>query len=375
MGLIGRAARLGIRGGVKGTKGAVRLGGGLLGGVGRLGGGLGTLGFGLASWAQLFAEYYPRITHTVTVKAQGGPLASGNAVVHTALAAAFGCIPQTRIGSINLSVYLDHTKNEAEVEFKISSLALIDALAAASKVQLDLLDVERLLDEDLAKAATEIGAAASGGFLSPEAIKKAGEAIGKWANRQFKELGLKDDPNKFVQGGVPGVVRPGGPNDAGQPPAVARNNLEVQGNDADVSRLTRRVFDIYKKVSTTLGQGIIWRIGRHAIKGGKAPEVLSKHPGPGDPPRAGLVGAIGQAADIATGADTYDRLLGRTLLTREPAGNPQMPVGGADPYGGFGFGLDLRTLVAQVLHDPGVRPPTPRTSCGPIPVGTEEFGV
>lgn len=44
------------------------------------------------------------------------------------------------------------------------------------------------------------------------------------------------------------------------------------------------------------------------------------------------------------------------FLTRSDAINPQPP--GSD-------GLDLRSLVAQVLHDPGVRPPMPRTNAGP----------
>lgn len=57
-----------------------------------------------------------------------------------------------------------------------------------------------------------------------------------------------------------------------------------------------------------------------------------------------------------------DQTKDQIFLTRSDAINPQPP--GAD-------GLDLRSLVAQVLHDPGVRPPLPRTDAGP-PVQDED---
>lgn len=49
------------------------------------------------------------------------------------------------------------------------------------------------------------------------------------------------------------------------------------------------------------------------------------------------------------------------LLTRLPAPNPQPPVAiGTDPSSGYS--LDLRSLVAQALYDPGVVPPVPDTN-------------
>ena len=51
----------------------------------------------------------------------------------------------------------------------------------------------------------------------------------------------------------------------------------------------------------------------------------------------------------------FNEMKYKLWLTRLPATNPKPPA-----YDG----TDLRTLVAQVLHDPGVRPPLPKTDKG-----------
>ena len=46
----------------------------------------------------------------------------------------------------------------------------------------------------------------------------------------------------------------------------------------------------------------------------------------------------------------------KPIVTSEDAANPQLPQA---------LGVDFVTLVAQVLHDPAVLPPEPRTDNGP----------
>jgi hypothetical protein len=369
------------------------------GSPGRVSGFLANAGFALSSFDQIFSKYFPRIQQTVHVQAQGGPKAKGNAVVHTALAVAFGCIRQKRLGLVNLNVTVNHTKNSAEVVFSISSLALVEALSQGSRL-LDYLTSREALDDFLKSqdAVAEVGSAATLGVVPPDLIRAAGEAIGeKWreeinaldraltggritgappdkAERDRLQAELDDltrqvaDIQRRKQ--VPGVVRKGGPDDAGVPPDPPKANLQKPEQDQPATRMARAAFGIYKKVSQTLGQGIIWRLGRDEIRGAPAPAVLKKDLGA---EAGGLFGVIGRVGDIATGADTFDKLTGQVILTRNPAPNPQMPAGAADKFGGFGFGTDLRTLVAQVLHDPGVRPPLPHTFAGPPPVPVEEF--
>lgn len=46
----------------------------------------------------------------------------------------------------------------------------------------------------------------------------------------------------------------------------------------------------------------------------------------------------------------------KPILTSDDAANPQLPQA---------MGVDLVTLVAQILHEPAVVPPSPRTDAGP----------
>jgi hypothetical protein len=52
----------------------------------------------------------------------------------------------------------------------------------------------------------------------------------------------------------------------------------------------------------------------------------------------------------------------------KPIPHPQPPSG--LPGNAVGFGIDLRTLVSQVLSDPGFRPPIPVTDIGQHPLRT-----
>lgn len=346
---------------------------------------LSTAGFTIQSWFDIFAQYFPHIKHTVSVKAQGGSRTQANRVVHTALAIAFGCMRQTRIGKIELSVTLDHTNNAVELEFSVGSLALVEALEGLDKI-LGMAGVSTPNEEEdfIEDVAAEVGSFGTMGILSPEAIKAAGRRLGKFLYDQYKKT-TQEEFEKFFGGigaaaadiqnknkdQVPGIDRKGGPDDAGVPPGPP-DNLKKAQNDEPANSMLRRALSIYRHVSEGLGQGVIWKLGRFEIRGGKAPKVLQK-----DKPEAaknqGLGGIVKNAADQITGADTFEKLEGRVILTRAQAKNPQMPTGLADMAGGFGFGTDLRSLVAQVLHDPGVRPPIPLTDRGPVPVRVEEI--
>jgi hypothetical protein len=375
----GGAARSGVAGAVGGT---VMRGFGLFA----------QAGFTIHSWFDIFAQYFPHIKHTVSVKAQGGSKTQANRVVHTALAIAFGCMRQTRIGKIELNLTLDHTSNAVELEFAVSSMAQVEALEALS----NLIGFEEVAsdgeDKDKDKnrppsLAEKLTANAMSlvtlGIVSPETIIENGRDVEEYLQKlkreaqekEAKERGdhlkekLGDVQNKNP-GQVPGIDRKGGPNDAGIPPDPP-DNMNKQEDDEPASWLLRRALAVYRTVSDMLGQGVIWRLGRYEIRGGKAPGVLNKDKPNADKNR-GLVGIIKNATDQVTGANAFSQLEGKVILTRSKAKNPQMPTGLADSAGGLGFGTDLRTLVAQVLHDPGVRPAIPLTDRGPQPVRVEE---
>ena len=68
----------------------------------------------------------------------------------------------------------------------------------------------------------------------------------------------------------------------------------------------------------------------------------------------------------------FGLMVQQPLLTRNPAPNPQPPVPaglGVDPAdAASGYSLDLRSLVAQALYDPGVLPPKPDTNVSLTPI-------
>ncbi len=367
---------------------------GAFGATGRGIGFLSNVGFAVQSWAEIFARYYPSISQTVHVKAQGGPDTSGNEVVHTALATVFGCLRQSRLGSIELTVALSHTENTAEVIFKISSLALVDALNEGAKLA-DLDKIVKKIDEimdggDAAReAAASLGSISSFGTLSDEDIEAAGELVARAyrkakdaivTNKNKEELKKKqaelDELTKAVQAlqeekksRVPGTVRKGGPDDSRIGPPIPGDNTQPgvpSVVDQPSSLLVRKMLGIYKSVSKILGQGVIWNLGRQQILGGIEPDIMKQN-NPGAFQKSG--------EDTFLGLNTFSHLKGKPILTRVHSVNPQMPNSKAGLYGYFGFGTDLRSLVAQVLHDPGVRPPSPQTNLGPMPVLNEEKGV
>lgn len=130
--------------------------------------------------------------------------------------------------------------------------------------------------------------------------------------------------------------------------SVTGNTPTVPGHDFDATGAGLKVVDAVKKIwdriNTDIGPGAVWAMARDEIVGGIAP---------------GLMNTFKEQKP-------FDDMVDKVLLTRVPAANPQPPTA---------TGNDLRTLVAQVLHDPSVRPPLPNTDVGPRTVASEERGV
>lgn len=107
------------------------------------------------------------------------------------------------------------------------------------------------------------------------------------------------------------------------------------------------LLDEIKKINDKLARQFAgagaFHMGREMLNGGKPP-VLCNEQDKGGP---------------------FDDMVYKLWLTRNPAANPLPPSND---------GMDLRTLVAQVLHDPGVRPPRPETDKGPPVVDNEVLG-
>lgn len=369
-----------------------------LGGARRLGG----AGWQLQSWSDLFSRYYPSLSNTVKVEAQGGPRTPLNTVVHMALAAAFGTCRFHKLSHVNLKVGVSHTENAVEVTFTVANVAFIDALEMGLRLigdQIDNFIPELPEPEDLTNAEwwekkfkqiAEFDPIGAGGAAvriaererlrndlmarvralqeQARAALERGDGIEAEIAREALRRVLQEIQDRKQ---MPGVRRKGGPEDALLPP-TSSTNLDGPAPDAAASKVVFFALKAYREASRNLGQEVIYHLGRHEIRGGPAPHILKPfvEKAGGD----ALGALVGGAGLVAAKDGPFTDLNGQLLMTRDPHLNPQMPTG-PHQNGLGGFGTDLRSLVAQVLHDPGVRPPAPQTASGPPPVNTEEFGT
>lgn len=114
----------------------------------------------------------------------------------------------------------------------------------------------------------------------------------------------------------------------------------ILGGDA-----LRLILRAYQNLGRLLGPLGVYDMGDETLYGGRASALL-RAPFQPEPFNSMITDANGKPVP---------------LLTRKPAPNPQPPVAiGTDPASGYS--LDLRSLVAQALHDPGVIPPVPDTN-------------
>lgn len=105
------------------------------------------------------------------------------------------------------------------------------------------------------------------------------------------------------------------------------------------------IFKAYQNLGRLLGPLGVYDMGDDTLYGGRASALL-RAPFQPEPFKSMQTDAQGNPVP---------------LLTRLPAANPQPPVApGTDPSSGYS--LDLRSLVAQALYDPGVVPPVPDTN-------------
>ncbi len=105
------------------------------------------------------------------------------------------------------------------------------------------------------------------------------------------------------------------------------------------------VIGAYQNLGRLLGPLAVYDMGDETLYGGRA-SLLLRAPDQPEPFKSMQTGPDGKPVP---------------LLTRLPAPNPQPPVPpGEDPS--TGYSVDLRSLVAQALYDPGIAPPVPDTN-------------
>jgi len=271
-------------------------------------------------------KWIPGVTTSYQVTAQGGPQTSPKNVLHTALAIAFGLPTERRFASMNISVGIDHRSNTVTVHYAIGSLGVIDLIDAA------LNNISNMTPAEIGRKLIANGSPLLG-FIAPVVERVAG----------------------------------------GQQPGVVMQDLIAQ---------------MHGQMRALTGASQVWKMGAEDIKAGNIPSSLDM----GGPAAFGVQAAVRQATigapilgDMTQRGKNKDNAL---MLTRDPArngvpadrANPQPDIGGdinlnranrggVDLRTGF---ENLRTLVTQVLADPGIRPPLPITHVGPP--GKEEIG-
>lgn len=306
------------------------------------------MGWDLQAWHAMLEKDFPGVTHKTTVRAQGAPQTHLNAVVHLALAAAFGTtLFSPRVLSQSaVSVTVNHTTNTVMVEFGYRSWTTADMLlqayenvvrsipgaaaVAGGSIKISKGDMKGGV-KDVARGSADIGVDAI--LKALEAAAKIAQAPANW----FAGAGTKDAT----------------PEANGSRPPLEGNQVQENKAAQEEARKREAFEEAAKKggfFSRALGTLSVYNMGRHTIRGG-APVGLLDTTAPGDRPLP------------------FREMVGQPILTRDAAANPPPPTGTAAVGP-----LDLRTLVAQVLHDPGVRPPAPRTDAGPPLVENEFLG-
>lgn len=137
-----------------------------------------------------------------------------------------------------------------------------------------------------------------------------------------------------VSPSAPGVAK----RDQAQPPPPGVVNPAGGGNE-----LLEAIQAVNDELAKQFSGGAAFFMGREDILGGKPPLLCN----------------------VQNKGGPFDQMVYQKWLTRQSAPNPLPPASD---------GMDLRTLVAQVLHDPGVRPPQPATDKGPPVVENEVKG-
>lgn len=303
----------------------------------------------IQGWNQLFEKVVPSCQHKITVRAQGSKEAPLDDVVHMALATAFGLIPSSKWASSAISVAASHTRNAVEVNYAYKVMTLPAVVGAGMK------RLQRVIarDSSLRQIAGIVNDAATdplgtGIGAATDPVGTGGGILGPILDISFR---IANNPAKFARGvrsdwGAGGGISDTTPAGNGAAPNVTNNPVEQNGPgtaDPKKKREMNAAEAINAAIFRAIGADAMYRLGKATILGGVPPAHMELDDRP----------------------QPFGRMVDKVILTRKPADNPQPPAA---------LGNDLKTLVAQVLHDPGVRPPLPMTDRGGPTVGIEEFG-
>jgi hypothetical protein len=300
----------------------------------------------IQGWDALFDKYLPRITHTVTVRAVGGKQCPLNTVVHLALATTFGCIRFEPAGfaSSAIKVEVSHTANAVVVQYAYST---ISALQVAQTVDRRLKRIftdpsERRL---VSRAVTLPFGPAQSRAVAPsleEGMKQVGDNTGSTGSSVFDiAVGIGAGIGRGLGGWKAGPnVANVTPDTNGRPPDIPNNDVRRNKVGEENAKKRRAREDQRARMNflgNAFGLDAVYDLGRTNIRASPPSTMLD-------------------TSDPADRPEPLKGMIGKVVLTRLPAANPQPPAA---------FGNDLRTLVAQALYDPGVRPPVPLTAYGP----------
>lgn len=309
------------------------------------------------SWDGMFDGWIPRITISHSVTAQGHVNASPRTTLHLALATAFGMSVSKNGDKFSIVAKVDQRSNVAEVEFTLNCSTT---------------------------------ASITDGVLSLLPSIRAPNAPGGAGGAGIKDAGIT--PEQFTResvdaavAGVQGKEIPAGPSptnpivDLENPPLIVKprivgnlalrglGGLGVQDQPVRAPWLIAKVVlpepgarEIFQQLAQAQdfslrdGPKLLFEIAKDSIFSGQPPWPVARN-GDVQP----FTDIVKFHAPPAAGRQAVGNT--KPILTREPAINPQYEQA---------LGVDLKTLVAQVLHDPGVLPPSPKTNEGqPTVVG------
>jgi hypothetical protein len=297
----------------------------------------------IQGWDALFEKYLPRITHTVTVRAIGAKETPLDTVVHMALATTFGCIrfEPSYLASAAIKVEVSHTQNAAVVQYAYSTINALQVAGEANRI------LRRVLqDPATRRLASRVAAAApfgpvAGRAIAPpleEGMRQIGDNMPSTGSTIFDiAAGIGIAVTRWKAGpNVTNTTSPAG----GNPPPINPNDVirnKAAEEAAEKKQARKQQADRMNLLGRIYGLDAVYSLGRTTIRASPPSYMLD-------------------TADPADRPEPLKGMIGKPVLTRLPAANPQPPAAA---------GNDLRTLVAQVLHDPGVRPPQPLTAFGP----------
>jgi hypothetical protein len=343
--------------------------------------GLGNFAWQANSWNDFFRNWMPGITVSYKVKAQGAPGTPTRDVLHLALAAVFGMSVSRRVANLKIQALVNHNLNYVEVVYSVNTVALeyaysrildgtaTEALEGAAKtilnnitipgttIHIDPSIVERITSRIYDNVKDFVGQkeamqklqqeAARGDDLDNQIIEVQKKLKAQLAQQLKEEQELKDKQSKDVNPPV-------------QQKAAANKDKTRGINVPAVNSVTEPWLAIRNVVGIAAGELLKVKVAKQVDKltNENGPKMLFELA-----PGQVFSGPMPWSLAINNKVAPFTQMMiehapgtNNPLLTRATAENPQLPQA---------MGVDLKTLVAQVLFDPGTMPPPPRTHAGP----------